>query len=146
MIYLWLKACHIIAVVAWMAGLLYLPRLFVYHAAVPPGSDRDAMLQVMEKRLMRFIMTPAMLATIGFGLSLLWLDVELLQQGWMHAKLGLIGAMLVVHGIFGRMRKQFIAGSAAGKFRHSAGYFRWWNEAPTVLLVGIVVLVIVRPF
>ena len=146
MLYLWLKAAHIIAVISWLAGLLYLPRLYVYHVATKPGGEADGMLQTMEYRLLRVIVTPAMLASLGFGFGLLWLQPELLQNGWMHAKLGLIVLLLAVHGQFGRMRKQLIADSKAKRFRHSSRYYRWWNEAPTLIMIAIVVLVIVRPF
>ena len=146
MFYLWLKAIHVIAVIAWMAGLLYLPRLYVYHTETKPSGKRDEMLQTMELRLLRIITTPAMLVALASGLWLLVLDPSLLQMGWMHAKLTLVVLMLAVHGWFARLRKNLIWESHTLEFRHGALYYRVWNEVPTLLMIGIVILVIVRPF
>jgi putative membrane protein len=139
--YDWLKALHIIAFVAWMAGMLYLPRLFVYHAAAQPGSELSETFKLMEQRLLRFIMTPAMITTFAFGIWLLLLNPELLRQPYMHAKLTLVFLMAGVHGWLSRLRRQF----AADQNRHSQKFYRILNEVPTVLLIGIVILVVVRP-
>ncbi|TAE82360.1 MAG: protoporphyrinogen oxidase HemJ [Alphaproteobacteria bacterium] len=140
-LYATLKTLHIIALISWMAGLLYLPRLYVYHAGVAVGSESDAMLQVMERKLLRFIMNPAMIATWVFGL---WLAIafDFFAFGWMHTKMTLVLLMSGIHGMLAMHRKQF----ASGNNQRSARYFRWLNEAPTVLMIIIVVLVIYKPF
>ncbi len=141
--YLWIKALHLIAVIAWMAGLLYLPRLFVYHCEAAPGSDRAAMLEVMERRLLRAIMTPAMIAVFGLGFVLLWLrDFTDFSDGWMHAKLVLVLGLAAAHGFMARWRKDFanVANSRGQRF------YRIANEVPTGLMIAIVVLVVVKPF
>ncbi|MDI9349309.1 MAG: protoporphyrinogen oxidase HemJ [Candidatus Symbiobacter sp.] len=139
----WIKAFHIISVIAFMAGMLYLPRLFVYHASVPAESDRAAMLSLMEARLYRYIITPAMLAMIGFGLVLTWdIGRVIWQQPWFIAKITLVIAMFAYHGLLGRWRRHF----AQGKNRHSAKFFRAVNEIPTLLMIIIVILVVVKPF
>ena len=141
--YPWLKAAHILAVIAWMAGLLYLPRLFVYHADAAPGSETARTLAVMERRLLRGIMNPAMLAVWALGLILAFTPgiVDWAADGWMHAKLALVVALTGFHGLCGGWRKAFERGE-----NRSAGFYRKVNEAPTVLAIAIVVLVIVRPF
>ncbi|MES2728865.1 MAG: protoporphyrinogen oxidase HemJ [Pseudomonadota bacterium] len=139
--YLLIKALHIIAIIAWMAALLYLPRLFVYHADAPVGSDRAQMLTTMEYRLYRYIMTPAMIASWVLGGTMLWLNDTLLQLGWMHSKLTLVILMTGAHHIFNRMRKDL----AAGVNRRPARTFRIWNEVPTLLMIGIVLLVVLKP-
>ncbi|HJS30888.1 MAG TPA: protoporphyrinogen oxidase HemJ [Alphaproteobacteria bacterium] len=138
--YPWIKALHVIAVIAWMAGLLYLPRLFVYHCEAKPGSQWSETLKVMERRLLRAIMNPAMLATWIFGLLLL--SAQDLGQGWLQAKLGLVAAMTWLHHIFARWRKDF----AADRNARSRRFYRFANEAPTLLLIAIVILVVVKPF
>ena len=141
--YPWLKALHIIAVIAWMAGLLYLPRLFVYHAGVPADSNRAAMLQVMERRLLYGIMTPAAVMTYGFGLLLAALPgIVGWRQGWIWAKLGLVGVLTVYHLLLARWRRDL----AAGKQSHSERFYRIVNEVPTLVMIGIVVLVVLKPF
>jgi protoporphyrinogen IX oxidase len=140
--YLWIKAFHIIAVITWMAGQLYLPRLFVYHCETLPGSDGSERFKVMERRLLRGIVTPSMGVVWILGLSLLYLDPSLLSQGWMHAKLTLVVLMSAFHGLLVRWTKDF----AADRNRRSARFYRLVNEAPAVVLVGIVILVVVRPF
>ncbi len=141
--YLWIKALHLVAVIAWMAGLLYLPRLFVYHCEARPGSGRAAMLEVMERRLLRAIMTPAMIAVFGLGFVLLWLrDFTDFSEGWMHAKLVLVLGLAAAHGFMARWRKDF----ANGANSRSQRFYRIANEVPTVLMIAIVVLVIVKPF
>jgi putative membrane protein len=141
--YPWLKALHIIAVIAWMAGLLYLPRLFVYHAAAEPGSVQSETFKVMERRLLRAIMTPAMIAAWVFGLALIASPVVGgLVSGWLHVKLLLVLAMTALHGLMARWHRDF----AADLRRHSARFYRIANEVPTVLMIAIVILVVVKPF
>lgn len=141
--YLWLKALHVISIIAWMAGLLYLPRLYVYHAEVPAGSAQAETFKVMERRLYRYIMTPAMIASWIFGL---WMIVELgsgiRTMGWLHGKLALVVAMTVLHGLMGSWGRAF----AEDRNRRSQGFYRVVNELPTVLMIGIVILAIVKPF
>jgi protoporphyrinogen IX oxidase len=141
--YPWLKALHIIAVIAWMAGLLYLPRLFVYHAGVPAGSNRAAMLQIMERRLLYGIMTPAAIMTYGFGLLLAAIPgVVAWRQGWIWAKLALVAALTVFHLLLAHWRRDL----AAGKDSHTQRFYRIVNEVPTILMIAIVVLVVLKPF
>jgi putative membrane protein len=141
MLYDWLKALHVIAVIAWMAGMLYLPRLFVYHADAKPGSELSETFKVMERRLLRAIINPAMGATWLFGLWMAW-EGDLWDQHWFHAKLALVIAMSTLHGFLSRWRRDF----AADANRHSAKFYRVINEIPTLLLILIVILVIVKPF
>ena len=141
--YLWIKALHVIAVIAWMAGLLYLPRLFVYHCEAEHGSGRAAMLEVMERRLLRAIMNPAMAVVFASALTLLWIrGFEDFSDGWLHGKLVLVVGLTVAHGLMGRWRKDF----ANGANRRSQRFYRIANEVPAVLMVGIIILVIVKPF
>ena len=139
--YLWLKAIHLIAVIAWMAGMLYLPRLFVYHCDAEPGSKQSETFKVMERRLLIVIMTPAMVVTwlIGF-----WLMAagEWFGAGWLHAKLLLVVAMSTLHGLFAHWVKDF----AADRNPRSANNYRIINELVTVMLVAVVILVVVKPF
>jgi putative membrane protein len=137
----WLLALHIIAVIAWMAGMLYLPRLYVYHASATPGSELSETLKVMERRLLRLIVNPAMIAAWLLGLALATFGDQW-GEGWFHAKLALLLGMQILHAAFARWRRAF----AADANRHSARFFRIVNELPTVLLVGIVLLVVLRPF
>ncbi len=139
--YLWLKALHIIAVIAWMAGVLYLPRLFVYHCDAPIGSPQSETFKVMERRLYKAIMLPAAIATWLFGLALMltggWIDAS-----WLHVKLTAVVILSLLHGLFGYWINEF----AHDRNRHSAKFFRIVNEIPTVLLIAIVVLATVKPF
>jgi putative membrane protein len=139
--YLWLKAAHLIAVIAWMAGMLYLPRLFVYHCDAAPGSAQSETFKVMERRLLTIIINPAMVATWALGLWLAW-DGDLFRAGWLHAKLALVLAMSAVHGFFSRWVRDF----AGDRNHHSPGFYRAMNEVPTLLLVAIVILAVVKPF
>ena len=141
--YLWLKAFHIMAVISWMAGLLYLPRLFVYHCSAEPGSIQSETFKVMERRLLRGIMLPSMIVSIVLGGMLLATPgIGGLGQGWVHAKLSLVALLLVVHHLLGRHRRAF----AEDRNKHSERYFRILNEVPAVLMVGIVIFVVVKPF
>lgn len=137
-LYTWIKALHVLAIIAWMAGLLYLPRLFVYHAGVAAGSETSATFKVMERRLMKAIMNPAMIVTWLAGLYLAWAG-HWFKAGWLHGKLLLVLILSAVHGILSKRLKEF----AADRNTHSARYYRVLNEVPTVLLIGIVFLVIV---
>ena len=141
MLYPWLKALHIVSLIAWMAGMLYLPRLFVYHAEAPVGSPQSETFKVMERRLMRAIMLPAMLATWIFGLWLAW-EGGWFAAGWLHAKLALVLALSALHGYLSRLRRDFEQDRNARTTR----FYRILNEVPTLALVGIVILVVVKPF
>jgi protoporphyrinogen IX oxidase len=141
MIYSWLKAFHIIAVIAWMAGMLYLPRLFVYHCAAERGSIQSETFKVMERRLLRAIINPAMIAAWLLGLWLAW-QGHWFASGWLQAKLALVLAMSALHGLFARWVKAF----AADANPHSQKFYRIINEVPTILLIAIVILVVVKPF
>ena len=143
MTYLWVKALHVISIIAWMAGLLYLPRLFVYHTAATPGSEASETFKVMERRLLRAIMNPAMIAAWVFGLSMIAIDPTLFQQGgWLHAKLLFVVGLTMTHMMMARWRKDF----EADRNTRPQRFFRIWNEVPTLLMIGIVIFVIVKPF
>ena len=140
----WIKVGHIVSFIAWMAGLLYLPRLFVYHVDSTPGGGQSETFKVMERRLLKAIMTPAMLATWGFGLALMMIPgvVDFATDGWFHAKLVAVVFLSGVHGFLAKTVRIF----AEDMNERSARFFRILNEVPTVLMIAIVVLVIVRPF
>jgi len=144
--YLRLKALHIVAVVAWMAGMLYLPRLFVYHCVAEKGSVQSETFKVMERRLLRGIINPAMILAITLGLWLAWLGPDSrygwFASGWLQAKIALVLALSAVHGLFARWVKAF----AADRNLHSQRFYRFINEVPTVLMVAIVILVVLKPF
>ena len=140
-LYLWFKAFHIVAVIAWMAGMLYLPRLFVYHCDAAPGSVQSETFKVMERRLLRAIINPAMIATWGFGLWLAW-DAGFFSDAWLHAKLALVVILSGIHGFFARCVQDF----ARDRNTHSQRFFRIINEVPTLLMILIVILVVVKPF
>ena len=144
--YEWIKAVHIIAVIAWMAGMLYLPRLFVYHCAAEIGSVQSETFKVMERRLLRAIINPAMIATWVFGLWLAWLGPDSrygwFASGWLWAKIILVLGLSAVHGLLARWRKDF----AQDRNRHSQKFYRIINELPTLLMILIVLLVVLKPF
>ena len=142
MLYLWIKTIHIIAIISWMVGLLYLPRLYVYHSTARKNSRQDHTFRLMEKRLLKRIMTPAMITAILAGLTLIALNPQLMTQTWLQIKLILVLALTVIHGKFSAMRKNFINGTA----KKSQNYYRIWNEVPTALMICIIILAIVRPF
>jgi putative membrane protein len=142
MLYDWIKALHVISLIAWMAGLLYLPRLFVYHVQAQAGSIQSDTFKIMERRLLKAIMNPAMIATFVFGIWLIVLNPALLSQGWLHAKLLLVLAMAGAHGAMGRWRKDF----EADRNTRPQRFYRIANEVPTILMIVVVILVIVRPF
>ena len=140
----WIKALHLIAMVAWMCGMLYLPRLFVYHTQVKGNAQAEATFITMERKLMRAIMLPAMLATILFGvLMAVSFGMEYVRTAyWLHAKIALVLGMAAIHGRLSWHRKQL----ATGTNTHSERYFRILNEVPAVLLVLIILLVVLKPF
>jgi putative membrane protein len=139
--YLWVKAAHVISIIAWMAGLFYLPRLFVYHVAAERGSVQSETFKVMERRLLKAIMNPAMVSSWIFGLWAAW-SGGWLVDGWFHAKLALVLAMSGFHGACARWVRDF----AADANRRDGRFYRIANEVPTVLMVAVVLLVILKPF
>jgi putative membrane protein len=143
MLLLYVKAFHVIAIIAWMAGLLYLPRLFVYHADSERGSPQNETFKVMERRLLRYITTPAMLASWILGLILAFSGlIDWKADGWFHAKLALVVLLSAFHGATAKWTKDF----ALDRNTRSARFYRIANEVPTLLMIGIVILVVVRPF
>ena len=139
--YVWVKALHLIAVMSWMAGLLYLPRLFVYHAMVEAESLRAQTFKLMERRLLRAIMNPAMILSWLLGLWLLHQNPELLAMPWMWVKFTCVVLMTAAHMVFARMRRKLEQDIAL-----SEKAYRWWNEVPTILMIIIVIMAIVEPF
>lgn len=143
MLYDWVKALHVISIIAWMAGLLYLPRLFVYHCQVAAGSEASETFKVMERRLLRAIMNPAMIASYVFGITMIVMNRELfLQGGWLHAKILFVLLLTVSHMMMARWRRDF----AEDRNTRPQRFFRIANEVPTLLMIGIVIFVIVKPF
>jgi putative membrane protein len=140
-VYEWIKALHIIAVIAWMAGMLYLPRLFVYHCDAEPGSKQSETFKTMERRLLRAIINPAMIVTWLAGLYLAW-SGHWFSAGWLHGKLLLVLLLSGAHGFFARCVKDF----AADRNHRSQRFYRIINEVPTLLMIGTVILVVVKPF
>lgn len=138
--YLIVKALHIISVISWMCGLLYLPRLFVYHTSAKPGGELDKTLQIMEKKLLRFIMNPAMIASFVFGIWLI--NFIGFDEIWLHIKLTLVLILTVFHAFLAICRKNF----ASGTNKKSGKFYRIINEVPTLLLVAIVFLAVLKPF
>lgn len=141
--YNWFKALHIIAVISWMAGMLYLPRLFVYHVDAEKGSVQSETFKTMERRLLKFIMTPAMAATWVFALLMIAANHEqLMAQGWFHAKFLLVFIMSGIHGVFSKWCKVF----AADENTKTAKFYKVWNEVPTLIMVIVVILAVAKPF
>lgn len=141
MLYLWIKALHIVSVVCWFAALFYLPRLFVYHAQSTDSISQERFV-IMERKLYRGIMGPAMIATYIFGIWLVTLTPGFLSQGWLHAKLTLVLLLTGYHHMCGAQLKRF----ARGENARSHVFYRWFNEVPVVILLAIVILVVVKPF
>ena len=139
--YLWLKAFHVIAVIAWMAGMLYLPRLFVYHCEAEAGSRQSETFKVMERRLLKAIINPAMIVTWLLGLWLAW-SGGWYASPWLQAKVVLVLGLSALHGFFVRWVRDF----AADRNTHSQKFYRVINEVPTILMIGAVILVVVKPF
>ncbi len=141
MLYLWLKALHIVAIICWFAGLFYLPRLFVYHAMSEDAISRER-FQVMERKLYRGIMIPSMVATLAFGIGMIALNPALFSGGWLHAKLALVVLLIGYHHMCGAQLKRF----ARDENTRSHVFYRWFNEFPVLLLLAIVILVVIKPF
>jgi len=139
--YLWIKALHVMAVIAWMAGLFYLPRLFVYHAGVDPGSQSSELFKTMERRLLRIIMIPAMVIAWATGLTLAW-DGAHLGERWFHVKLLALLLLTAVHFC----DSYFVMAFERDRNARPARFFRFYNEIPTLLMIAIVILVVVKPF
>lgn len=140
--YLWIKAAHVIFVIAWMAGMMYLPRLFVYHTQAEPGGEAARTFAVMERRLLRGIINPSMIAVWLLGLTMVYANPALLSQGWFLVKLAAVIGISAVHGYYAGARKKL----ERGERPRSARFWRIMNEAPFLLLIVVVVMVIVRPF
>ena len=141
MLFLWIKALHIVSVVCWFAGLFYLPRLFVYHAQSQDSTSQERFV-TMERKLYRGIMLPSMIATLVFGIWLMSLTPGFLSQGWMHAKLSLVILLVGYHHMCGAQLKRF----ARGENTRSHVFYRWFNEVPVLILLAVVILVVVKPF
>lgn len=139
--YLWIKTLHVLAIISWMAGMLYLPRLFVYHSGVAPGSEASETFKVMERKLLRYITNPAMVVAWAAGLWIAW-RLSLFGDLWFQAKLGAVVALSAVHGYYAKA----VADFARDEGRRDHRFWRFMNEVPTLLMIAIVVLVIVRPF
>jgi putative membrane protein len=140
-LYVWVKAVHVMAIIAWMAGMLYLPRLFVYHCQATPGSPQSETFKIMERRLLRVIMNPAMIIAWALGLWMAW-DGFSFSGGWLHVKLAAVVALSVVHGIVAKGARLF----AEDRNDKSERYWRIMNEVPALLMIVIVVMVVVKPF
>lgn len=139
--YLWIKALHVIAIIAWMAGMLYLPRLFIYHTMAEAGSKQSETFKVMERRLLTVIINPAMVAAWAFGLWLVW-EGGFIWNAWLHAKLALVVVLSALHGYFSAAVRAFAEDRNTKTTRH----WRIVNEAPTLIMIAVVILVIVKPF
>lgn len=139
--FLWFKTLHVISVIAWMAGLLYLPRLFVYHCEAEPGSEKAETFKVMERRLLRAIMNPAMIAAWLFGLAAAWWGGTF-ADGWFHAKMVLVLGLTGAHMAMAKWRREF----AEDRNKRRQEFYRIANEVPTALMIAIVILVIMKPF
>lgn len=140
-LYLWFKAVHVMAVISWMAGMLYLPRLFVYHCGAEPGSRQSETFKVMERRLLRGIVNPAMVVSWTLGLWMIY-DGGWISAHWLHVKLALVVALSAFHGMLARWTADF----AVDHNRHSERFYRIANEIPALLLIGIVIMVVIKPF
>lgn len=140
--YLWVKAIHVISVISWMAGLLYLPRLFVYHSEAEKGSDLSETFKIMEKKLIRIIMNPAMILAWICGGLMLYANTTLFEQPWMHIKLAAIVLMTVMHHVYSMARKKF----EKDENKRPQKFYRAINEIPAVLMIVIVIMVLVKPF
>ncbi|MBX7145799.1 MAG: protoporphyrinogen oxidase HemJ [Alphaproteobacteria bacterium] len=139
--YLWLKIGHIVSIVTWMAGMFYLPRLYVYHAQLNYNDQAYEIFKTMERKLLRIIINPSMVMAWGFGLLLAW-QANYWMQGWFHAKLTLVIILQILHICLAKWRRDF----EKGKNRHSPRFYKWINEIPTLVLIFIVILVILKPF
>lgn len=140
--FLWYKVIHIVAVISWMAGLLYMPRLFAYHTRAKPGSEMDENFKIMEERLLRVIMNPAMVVTYIFGIVIAYIYGLQALGIWFHVKFSAVIGLSIFHGFLAKWRKEFVR----GENKKTENFFRAVNEVPTVLMVLIVVMVVVKPF
>jgi putative membrane protein len=143
--YTLVKALHLVAVISFMAGILYLPRLYSYHVTVPAGGDQARLFEVMERKLLRIIINPALIIMWLLGLYMLHLNPEVMQQPWMKAKVAFAVAITIFHALCARWRRQLAAVPAGGAYPHSNRFFRAVNEVPTVLMIVIVVLAVTKP-
>ena len=141
-LYFWVKALHVISIITWMAAILYLPRLFVYHAQATVGSETSETFKVMERRLLKAIATPSMIATFVFGIWLISLAGATNLGGWFAVKLGCVVGIAACHMLFAKWRKDF----EADRNTRSHMFYRIWNEVPTVLMIIVVILAVVKPF
>lgn len=139
--YLWVKALHVVAIISWLAGMLYLPRLFIYHCDAPKGSEQSETFKIMERRLLRLIINPAMVLSWVLGIWMAW-TMDFFGTGWFQAKLLLVMILSAVHGYFSGAVRRF----AEDRNELSPRAWRMWNEVPTALMILIVILVIVKPF
>ena len=142
MLYDWVKALHLISMVSWMAATLYLPRLYVYHSQSDIGSDKSETFKIMEKKLLRYIMNPAMILTFIFGIILIGINPSWLYYGWLHTKLLLVMMLAAYHGFLSSCRRAF----AEDRNTYSARFYKIANEIPTLLMIAIIILVVVKPF
>ncbi len=140
--YEWFKVLHLIALICWMAGLLYLPRLYVYHSTVKIGSESDELFKKMELKLLRYIMNPAMLATFLFGVILSGIYGMQALGLWFHLKMMFVLILALFHSLLARWRKDFFR----GKNKHSEKFYRIVNEVPAILMIFIIIMVIIKPF
>ncbi|MGX6960050.1 MAG: protoporphyrinogen oxidase HemJ [Rickettsia endosymbiont of Pentastiridius leporinus] len=140
--YLWFKSIHLISAICWIAGLLYLPRIYAYHSKVKIGSEMDKTFQIMELRLLRIIMNPAMISTFIFGLINAYIYGFVALGVWFHVKILAVLVLVIFHGLLARWRKDF----AKGKNLHSEKFYRVINEVPTICMIIAVIMVIVKPF
>lgn len=140
--YLYIKAFHIISVICWMAGLLYLPRIFVYHTGVKIGSEASELFKTMERKLFKYIMNPAFIATWVFAGLMIWAFPSIFQDGWFHAKLTLVIILSAYHHVLARWVKRF----AEDKNEKDHKFYRIMNEVPTVILIIVVILAVAKPF
>ena len=140
--YFYIQSLHVIAVIAWMAGMLYLPRLYVYHVGAAAGSEMSETFKIMEMRLLRYIMNPALIATWVFALLKIYAQPDLFKQGWMHMKMTCVILLTIMHMVFAKWRKDF----ARDANTRTTKFYKIWNEAPTVLMIVIVFMAIAKPF
>lgn len=140
--YEWFKVIHILSVISWMAGLLYLPRIFVYHTRVSYKSEADGIFQIMERRLLRYIMNPAMIFTFIFGLLMSYIYGFQALGAWFHIKMSAVIFLAIYHGMLARWRKDF----ENGNNKHTENFYRFMNEVPTILMIVSVIMVVIKPF
>lgn len=140
--YVWFKALHVISIICWMAALFYLPRLYMYHTTAEKGSELDRTLQIMEYRLLKIIMNPAMIASYIFGFINAYIYGFVALGIWFHIKLTAVFGLTIIHGLLAKWRKDF----AIGNNKHSKNFYRLFNEIPPILMVIIVIMVVVKPF